>query len=114
MDGALSGGEVVGFAWTVILAFLRISTKGGVFPRPLAVEDAVGIMVGWLDSPGAVVVEPTGRHLAVLGSLLNEVGSGGNLVGDAHLAALAIEHGAGIVSFDADFGRYAGVRWMAP
>ncbi len=57
-----------------------------------------------------MVVEPTTRHLQLLRGLLSESGTGGNLVSDAHLAALALEHGAGIVSFDADFGRFAGVR----
>ena len=65
----------------------------------------------WLSQPQAVVVEPTTRHLDVLAGLLASAGTAGNLVSDAHLAALAVEHAAELVTFDADFGRYAGLNW---
>ncbi len=68
----------------------------------------------WLEQPPAVVVEPTVRHLDVVGGLLAETGTAGNLVNDAHLAALALEHDATIVSFDSDFARFEGVRWTSP
>lgn len=114
LDRSLSGEEPVGFAWQVVLAFLRLTTRHGLFPTPLTTEAATDVVRGWLGEPLAVVVEPTARHLQLLRGLLLETGSRGNLVGDAHLAALALEHGAGIVSFDADFGRFAGVRWTRP
>lgn len=84
------------------------------FPIPLSVEDAAGIVRTWLAQPTAVVVEPTARHVDVLEGLLSNLGTGGNLVNDAHLAALALEHGADIVSFDADFSRFEGIRWQLP
>lgn len=114
LRGALDGEEAVGFAWLVLVAFLRLATAPVVFPRPLATADAVATLEVWLAQPVAVRLEPTARHLAVLGGLLAEAGSGGNLVNDAHLAALAVEHDAAVVSFDSDFARFPGVRWRQP
>jgi Predicted nucleic acid-binding protein, contains PIN domain len=114
LDEALGGAETVGFAWLVILAFVRLSTHPAVFPRPLATEESIVVVEDWLAQPGAIVVEPTDGHVAVLGRLLSGAGTAGNLVNDAHLAALALEHSAEIVSFDADFSRFAGVRWQPP
>ncbi len=114
LDDALTGREAVGFAWTALLAFVRLSTHGAVFARPLTPEEAMGIVRTWLSQPPAVILDPTSRHPDVLAGLLAEAGTAGNLVGDAHLAALAIEHDATIVSFDADFGRFAGVRLRRP
>lgn len=114
LDAALSGSETVGFAWIVLLAFVRLSTHPAVFPNPLSAADAVDVVRAWLAQPAAVVVEPTARHLEVIGPILSAVGTAGNLVNDAHLAALAIEHSGEIVSFDADFSRFPAVRWRLP
>ena len=61
-----------------------------------------------------MIVEPTRRHLPLLRGLLTRSGTAGNLVGDAHLAAIALEHDATVVSFDRDFARFAGVRCALP
>jgi len=114
LDTALGGTETVGFAWTVVLTFLRIATSPAVFPRPLTAVDAGAIVELWLDQPPSVVVEPTPRHLGLLRGLLADTGTAANLVNDAHLAALAVEHGAEIVSFDRDFQRFQGVRSSLP
>ncbi len=114
LDEAVGGREPVGFAWTVLLAFLRLSTHPSVFARPLTPDEATGIVRAWLAQPAAVIVEPTARHADVLAGLLAEAGTAGNLVNDAHLAALAIEHAATVTTFDADFGRFPGVRWERP
>lgn len=114
LDRALSGGEAVGLAWVSLLAFLRLSTRSGLFPRPLTVEEATGVVDLWLRQPAAIVVHPTARHLGVLSGLLGRHGMAANLVNDAHLAALAAEHGADVVSFDRDFDRFDGLRWHAP
>lgn len=114
LDGALGDGGPVGFAWLPMLAFIRLATKPGLFPRPLPVDDALGQVEDWLQHPASVVVEPTARHGSVLAGLVRELGTGGNLVSDAHLAALAVEHGATIVSFDSDFERFSGVRVVQP
>ncbi len=114
LDGALSGGSTVGFAWVVLLAFLRLSTKAEVFPRPLTPDEAMDVVDAWLSAPPAVVIEPTRDHPRVLRRLLGELGAGANLTNDAHLAALSIEHRCAVVSFDSDFGRFAGVDWRTP
>lgn len=114
LDTALSGQEPVGFAWTVMLAFLRLATHRAVFPRALSVEEATSTIRTWIAQPPAILVDPTSRHVDVLAGLLVETGTAGNLVSDAHLAALAIEHDAVLVTFDADFGRFGGVRSERP
>ncbi len=109
---ALAGDEAVAFSWLVILAFLRLSTRGYAFPSPLSVGDACDLVERWLSLPPAQLLHPTEQHAAVLFELLDAAGTGGNLVNDAHLAALAIEHGAEVVSFDTDFARFPGLRWQ--
>ena len=104
----------VGFAWVVLLGFIRITTRPGIFSQPLPVQDALQAVDHWLGQPGAQIVQPGRRHAALLGRLLLTAGTGGNLTTDAHLAALALEHGATIGSFDSDFRRFAGleVDWL--
>lgn len=104
----------IGFAWAVLLAFLRLSTRSGIFPKPLSVEDALRVVEHWLRHPQAQVVNPGERHAEILGRLLKSAGTAGNLTTDAHLAALAIEHGAVILSFDRDFARFEGIQWTLP
>lgn len=114
LEVSLSGTEMVGFPWVVLLAFLRLSTRSQLFAEPLASNEAFDIIEGWLAQPCAVTVEPTARHLAILRGLIEPVGSAGNLTTDAHLAALAIENGAELCSADRDFGRFPGLRWTNP
>jgi uncharacterized protein len=104
----------IAFAWTALLAFLRLSTRSGIFPRPLSIDDAMQVVERWLGHPRAQIINPGERHAQVLGQLLRSAGTAGNLTTDAHLAALAIEHGATIVTFDRDFARFEGVRWTVP
>ncbi len=113
LDDSLSGADGVAFAWVPLLAFVRLTTKEGLFPRPLRPGEAIGQVADWLAAPTATVVGPTARHVEILRRLLDEVGTGANLVNDSHLAALAIEHRASIVSYDSDFGRF-GVRGHRP
>jgi toxin-antitoxin system PIN domain toxin len=108
------GPETVALAWAVALAFVRLTTKPQVMAAPLAVDDALDVVDGWLARPNVVVVHPTDRHPAILRELLGPLGTGGNLTTDAHLAALSIEHGAQLCSSDADFSRFPGVRWHDP
>lgn len=114
LEQTLSGAGTVGMSWQVLLAFLRLSTRAAVFTHPLSADEALDIVAGWLSQPVVTVVHPGSRHPAVLRELLDAVGTAGNLVSDAHLAALAIEHGAQLCSRDADFGRFPGVRWVDP
>ena len=114
LDDALSGGGTVCFSWIVLLAFVRLSTKASLFPAPLTTDRAVEIVDSWLAQPTARIVEPTARHAEIIRSLLSAAGTAGNLVNDAHLAALAIEHRAAVITFDTDFARFPGVEWRIP
>lgn len=113
LSAALRGKETVAFAWIALLAFVRIATSS-LFPTALTVEQATGLVGDWLAQPNSVVVQPTARHLDLLRGLLSESGTAANLTSDAHLAALALEHGATVVSFDRDFGRFGGLQWRLP
>lgn len=114
LDRALSGDATVAFSWVALLAFVRLSTKVGLFPSPLRIEGALDRVHAWTTAAPAVIVEPTPDHAMVLRRLLGEVGVGGNLVNDAHLAALAVEHRCVVVSYDNDFSRFDGVTWEQP
>jgi toxin-antitoxin system PIN domain toxin len=114
LESALRGPESVGFAWIVLLAFVRIVTNPGVFARPMGAAEAMAQVERWLAAPGAVVVEPTPRHATLLKGLLDQAGTAGNLTNDAHLAALVLENGAEIVSYDRDFARFPGIRHRLP
>jgi toxin-antitoxin system PIN domain toxin len=114
LDRALSGADTVAFSWIALLAFVRLATKVGLFPSPLTVDQAMDRVDAWLGADPAVVLAPTSDHARLVRTLLAAVGSGGNLVNDAHVAALSIEHRCGIVSFDTDFGRFPGVHCQAP
>jgi uncharacterized protein len=114
LESVLSGQETVGFSWTVLLAFLRLTTRPGLFRRPLPVDTAFDLVASWLGQTSATIVHPGPRHLPVLRELLLPLGAGGNLTSDAHLAALAIECGAELCSSDADFARFPGLKWRNP
>ncbi len=114
LEVALNGNETVGFGWVVLLAFVRVSTRSGLFPRPLDLVTALDLVQDWLSAAPAVVVHPTDRHAAVLRGLLQDAGTASNLVTDAHLAALCIEHGARMCTYDRDFSRFSGLRTFAP
>jgi len=114
LESALSGTETVGFSWNVLLAFLRISTRTGLFPHPLPLNAALDVVDSWLDQSSATIVHPGPRHLPILRELLRPLGTGGNLTSDGHLAALAIEHGAELCSSDSDFARFHGLKWRNP
>lgn len=111
LESAIASDEPTGLAWTVLLGFLRLMTRNGILPRPMSVEEASGVIADWLAQPGVRVVQETGEHWRHLSRLLDATGTGGNLTTDAHLAALAISHGATLVSFDHDFARFPGLRW---
>jgi toxin-antitoxin system PIN domain toxin len=114
LDATLSGTEPVGFAWSVLIGFVRITTRAQILANPVPVEMAFNIVEAWLAQPNALVLHPTERHLAVLRGLIEPLGTAGNITSDAHLAALAIEHGAEVCSADIDFARFRGLRWSNP
>jgi uncharacterized protein len=110
LEASFASAGGMAFSWQALTGFLRLSTRTGIFARPLSLAEALGLMDDWLQHPTARVMVPTDRHAALLSGLLLAVGRGGNLVSDAHLAALAIEHGAELGTFDRDFERFAGLR----
>ena len=114
LDAALSGSEEIGFAWVVLLAVLRLTTKPAVFAHPLRPNEAFDIIDGWLAQPCALIVHPTLRHAGLLRGLVLAAGTAGNLTTNAHLAALSLEYGAVICSYDADFSRFPGVVLVDP
>lgn len=114
LAATLSGSEPVGLAWLALVAFVRITTRSGVFAQPLAPNVAFDIVEGWLARPNVLVLHPSERHVDILRRLLDPLGIAGDLTSDAHLAALAIEYGAELCSADSDFGRFRGLRWTNP
>lgn len=114
LDGRLNGSAPVGLPWESLLAFLRLVTNPRVFARPERAEDAWRQVEAWLSCPTVWIPQPTERHRAVLGELIGATGANANLVPDAHLASLAIEHGLVLCSTDGDFARFPGLRWENP
>jgi len=113
LDERLNGAERVGLPWGALLAFLRLSASSRVMSRPMALRDAAAVIRAWLELPVTWVPQPTERHAETLAGLL-EPETKADLVADAHLAALAIEHGLVLCSTDRDFARFDGLRWIDP
>jgi uncharacterized protein len=104
----------VGLPWATLLGFLRLATNARVTTRPLTMAAAWQQVSQWLECEPVWIPMPTERHAHVLGKLLGEPSVYGNLVPDAHLAALAIEHGLTLCSTDGDFGRFQALKWLNP
>ena len=113
VDDALSGDETIALPWTVLLGFIRISTHARIMERPLAMKDALAVVASWLERPQVVTLGPGREHWTILRELLEST-KGGNIAMDAHLAALAIEHGATLHSTDRDFARFTRLRFVNP
>lgn len=114
LDEAMNGMERVGLPWVSLMAFQRIITHPRVSANPLSPTEAWSFVTDWLDADQAWVPTPGVRHRDILGQLLADGDLRGNLVTDAQLAALAIEYGTGVCSFDSDFARFAGLHWINP
>lgn len=114
LDGLLSGDEAVAIPWVVLLGFLRLTTNARILPNPLTAAQAIAVVDGWLAAPCVVALYPGDEHWRILRELLEASGTAGNLTTDAHLAALAIEHGCELCSADGDFARFPVLRWTNP
>jgi uncharacterized protein len=114
LDDQLCGTARVGLPWMCLLAFLRIVTNPRIYPRAEKIMDAWRQVADWLAQDPVWIPPPTERHARVLEELLDATSAHGNLVYDAHLAALAIEHGLLLCSADADFARFPRLRWHDP
>lgn len=104
----------VGMPWPCLLAFHRIATSARLFERPMSPADSWAQIEAWLALPGVWCPAPTDRHREALGALIRSASVQGNLTYDAHLAALALEHGLILYSSDGDFARFEGLRWKNP
>ena len=114
LDNSLSGQISVGFAWQALLGFVRISTHAAIFSEPLSHSEAMNYVDLWLRARSAHLLHPGATHSQIMRECLDEVGQGGAIASDAHLAALAKEHKATVVTFDSDFARFPGIRWERP
>lgn len=115
LDGALSSRETLLIPWISLLAFLRLTTHHRVFEQPLTPDQALGVVESWLSAPNVVVPETDAQHVRRIREHLNAAGGhGGNLINDAHLAALAVQYGAAVVTFDVDFSRFDAVQVETP
>lgn len=110
----LSGSALVGIPWMSLLAFLRIVTNRAFAPRPATMATALEQVQYWLSSPRAWIPEPAQEHLSTLSRLLSIPGLRPNDASDAHLAAIAIDHGLILCSADQGFARFPGLRWENP
>lgn len=114
LEAAINGESRVGMPWVSLTAFLRISTHPRASANPLSPSEAWAFVDEWLDAESVWIPEPTSRHATVLRRLIVDGDLRGNLITDAQLAALAIEHGVGVCSADSDFGRFHDVHWINP
>lgn len=110
----LSEPASVGFAWVVVLGFIRVTTHPWVLPNPIPVDTAVRHVESWLAQPQTIIVHPGDRHAPIVFDLLRRLGSAGNLTADVHIAALGIEHQAEVHRTDTDFARFPGLRFRNP
>jgi toxin-antitoxin system PIN domain toxin len=114
LDPLLGGPRRIGLPWPSLLAFVRITTNPRLFERPLATDLAWKQVEAWLGCRSTWIPSPGDRHAEILGQLLTQSQASGNLVPDAHLAALAIEHGLTLCSRDQDFASFPGLNWLDP
>lgn len=114
LEGVLSGDEPVALAWVVLLGFVRLTTNPRAVADPLPVDGVLRRVDALLAQPQVRIVHPGHRHGELLFGFLRALGAAGNLTTDAHLAALAVEHGCTLYSTDADFARFPGLDWQNP
>lgn len=114
LESRLNGRRRIGLPWESLGAFLRISTHPRAAAHPLSPDEAWAYVQAWLDSRAAWIPTPTDRHSEILGSLVASHQLRGNLIPDAQLAALAMEHGLTVCSTDTDFARFTEIRWENP
>lgn len=113
-EAALSGADAVRLPWVSLMAFMRICTNPRIFENPLSPEQTAGFIDEWLDRPNVSTIAPGSGHWPIMKNLIRQTGTAGNLTTDAHIAALALEHGCTICSADNDFKRFPGVTHINP
>jgi uncharacterized protein len=114
LEAAIADDRPVGIPWVVAAGFIRIATRRGAFTHPLDLETALARLDEWLAEPGVAIVAESPDHHRLFTGLLRATGAGGNLTTDAWIAAIAIGHGASVLSLDSDFARFPGLTWENP
>ncbi len=114
LEEKLSSPELFGLSWQVITAFLRISTNPRAFPLPFTLKEVIEIVEDWLTQPQVKILLPTEKHWKIFSDLIIEGQTNGAMMVDAHLAALAIEHGATLATTDRDFVRFSKLKTINP
>jgi toxin-antitoxin system PIN domain toxin len=114
LDKKLNAPAPVGIPWPSVLAFMRLVTNPRIFENPESMNDAWKQVESWLHNPVVWIPAPSDRHFEILSTLIATGVDHSNLIPDAHLAALAIEHGLIVCSSDGDFARFKDVRWENP
>lgn len=114
LENQLNNTPRVGLPWPSLLAFVRIVSNPRVFERPVPIAEAWARVEEWLTLPSVWIPLPTERHAEILGELMQSMVDRSQLVPDAHLAALAVEHGLTLCSTDGDFARFPKLRWYNP
>jgi len=113
-DARLSGSVPVCLCWPVLSAFIRIATNTRLHQRPLTIKEAVNRVQSWMDQPCVRIIQPTEQHWHIFQRMLQDGNATANLVSDAHLAALAVEHNCELYSSDTDFARFSALNWRNP
>jgi toxin-antitoxin system PIN domain toxin len=114
LEATVTSGSPVWLSWPGILAFLRISTDARLSARPMRMKDAAAAITALLEQSNISVLSPESDHWRIFSSLLEKAQVRGALVTDAHLAALALEHGASLATNDLDFRRFNGLKLLYP
>jgi hypothetical protein len=113
-EDQLNGSQMIGLSWVVLLGFIRLLTNPRIHRNPYTPPEILAVVESWLEQPHVKIIHPSEQHFALLAGLIKQVGTAGNLTTDAHLAALAIERGLILQTTDADFARFAGLKWKNP
>lgn len=114
LDGRLNGTARVGLPWPSLLAFVRLTSNPAVVRHPVTPAKAWHQVEEWLGCDPVWIPQPEARHTEILADFLKRPFMTTRLVADAHLAALAIEHGLALCSTDGDFARFTGLTWHNP
>jgi hypothetical protein len=113
-QGCLSGAEPVGLIPAVVFGFIRIGTNVRAFQHPMTPGEAAGHVRSWLEQPPVELLDPAPGHVERALKLLEDLGTAGNLVTDAQIAAVVMDLEAVLYTTDADFVRFPGLRWFNP
>ncbi len=114
LEESLASPEIFGLSWQVITAFLRISTNPKSFPLPFTLDETIEIVNDWMAQPQVRILLPTEKHWTIFSRLIVEGQTNGAVMMDAHLATLAIEHGATLATTDKDFARFSKLKTINP